>query len=106
MAQFQFQVEDQAGNVAPGTFTFYLQPVDNQPPEILNTGFTVQEKSHHILSETELGVNDVDTDVAHITFTLIQSAQTWPHEAVWTGTACWWDFPLGGHKTGSDFLHP
>lgn len=72
VAQFQFQVEDRAGNVAPGTFTFYLQPVDNQPPEILNTGFTVQEKGHHILSETELGVNDVDTDVAHITFTLIQ----------------------------------
>lgn len=32
----------------------YLQPVDNQPPEILNTHFTVQEKSHYILSETEL----------------------------------------------------
>ncbi|KAB0372828.1 hypothetical protein FD755_015581 [Muntiacus reevesi] len=72
VAQFQFQVEDRAGNVAPGTFTFYLQPVDNQPPEILNTGFTVQEKGHHILSEAELGVRDVDTDVAHITFTLIQ----------------------------------
>uniref|UniRef100_A0A8D1U9Z7 FRAS1-related extracellular matrix protein 2 n=1 Tax=Sus scrofa TaxID=9823 RepID=A0A8D1U9Z7_PIG len=73
VAQFQFQVEDQAGNVAPGTFTLYLQPVDNQPPEILNTGFTIQEKGHHILSETELSVKDVDTDVAHITFTLTQA---------------------------------
>ncbi|XP_022376363.1 FRAS1-related extracellular matrix protein 2 [Enhydra lutris kenyoni] len=73
VAQFQFQVEDQAGNVAPGTFTLYLQPVDNQPPEILNTGFTIQEKGHHVLSETELRVNDVDTDVAHISFTLTQA---------------------------------
>uniref|UniRef100_A0A2K6BN80 FRAS1 related extracellular matrix 2 n=1 Tax=Macaca nemestrina TaxID=9545 RepID=A0A2K6BN80_MACNE len=73
VAQFQFQVEDRAGNVAPGTFTLYLQPVDNQPPEILNTGFTIQEKGHHILSETELHVNDVDTDVAHISFTLTQA---------------------------------
>ncbi|EHB17514.1 FRAS1-related extracellular matrix protein 2 [Heterocephalus glaber] len=73
VAQFQFQVEDQAGNVAPGTFTLYLQPVDNQPPDILNTGFTIQEKGHHILSETELHVTDVDTDVAHISFTLTQA---------------------------------
>ncbi|XP_004680391.1 PREDICTED: FRAS1-related extracellular matrix protein 2 [Condylura cristata] len=72
VAQFQFQVEDRAGNVAPGTFTLYLQPVDNQPPEILNTGFTIQEKGHHILSETELHVKDVDTDVAHISFTVTQ----------------------------------
>uniref|UniRef100_A0A8C6QSG7 FRAS1-related extracellular matrix protein 2 n=2 Tax=Nannospalax galili TaxID=1026970 RepID=A0A8C6QSG7_NANGA len=70
VAQFQFQVEDRAGNVAPGTFTLYLQPVDNQPPEILNTGFTIQERGYHILGETELHVNDVDTDVAHISFTL------------------------------------
>ncbi|XP_012499273.1 PREDICTED: FRAS1-related extracellular matrix protein 2 [Propithecus coquereli] len=73
VAQFQFQVEDRAGNVAPGTFTLYLQPVDNQPPEILNTGFTIQQKGHHILSETELHVSDVDTDVAHISFTLTQA---------------------------------
>ncbi|XP_016064392.1 PREDICTED: FRAS1-related extracellular matrix protein 2 isoform X2 [Miniopterus natalensis] len=72
VAQFQFQVEDRAGNVAPGTFTLYLQPEDNQPPEILNTGFTIQERGHHILSESELHVNDVDTDVAHISFTLTQ----------------------------------
>ncbi|XP_055982229.1 FRAS1-related extracellular matrix protein 2 [Sorex fumeus] len=72
-AQFQFQVEDRAGNVAAGTFTLYLQPVDNQPPEILNTGFSLQERGHHILSENELRVNDVDTDVAHISFTLTQA---------------------------------
>ncbi|XP_012790681.2 FRAS1-related extracellular matrix protein 2 [Sorex araneus] len=72
-AQFQFQVEDRAGNVAAGTFTLYLQPVDNQPPEILNTGFSLQEKGHHILSENELRVSDVDTDLAHISFTLTQA---------------------------------
>ncbi|KAK1342222.1 hypothetical protein QTO34_016981 [Cnephaeus nilssonii] len=58
VAQFQFQVEDRAGNVASGIFTLYLQPEDNQPPEILNTGFTTQEKGHHILSESELHVSD------------------------------------------------
>ncbi|XP_060050888.1 FRAS1-related extracellular matrix protein 2 isoform X2 [Erinaceus europaeus] len=72
VAQFQFQVEDRAGNVAPGVFTLYLQPVDNQPPEILNTGFTIQEKGQHIVSEAELHVSDVDTDAAHITLTLTQ----------------------------------
>ncbi|KAI5930317.1 FRAS1-related extracellular matrix protein 2 [Manis javanica] len=73
VAQFQFLVEDGAGNVTPGTFTLYLQPVDNQPPEILNTGFTIQEKGHHVLSEAELHVNDVDTEVAHISLTLTQA---------------------------------
>ncbi|XP_066093052.1 FRAS1-related extracellular matrix protein 2 [Saccopteryx bilineata] len=73
VAQFQFQVEDRAGNIAPGTFTLYLQPEDNQPPEILNTGFTVQERGHHILSESELHVKDVDTDIAHISFTLTEA---------------------------------
>ncbi|XP_068920733.1 FRAS1-related extracellular matrix protein 2 [Petaurus breviceps papuanus] len=72
VAQFQYRVEDQAGNIVPGTFTFYLQPVDNQPPEILNTGFTVQERGQHILSENELHATDVDTDPAHISFTLTQ----------------------------------
>ncbi|XP_077014161.1 FRAS1-related extracellular matrix protein 2 [Tamandua tetradactyla] len=73
VAQFQFRVEDRAGNVAPGTFTLYLQPVDNQPPEVLNTGFTVAEKGRHTLSEAELHVTDVDTDVGRISFTLTQA---------------------------------
>ncbi|XP_020825655.1 LOW QUALITY PROTEIN: FRAS1-related extracellular matrix protein 2 [Phascolarctos cinereus] len=73
VAQFQYQVEDQAGNVVPGTFTFYLQPVDNQPPEILNTGFTIQERGRHILSETELHATDVDTEASRISFTLTQA---------------------------------
>ncbi|XP_021508034.1 FRAS1-related extracellular matrix protein 2 [Meriones unguiculatus] len=73
VAQFQFQVEDRAGNVAPGTFTLYLQPVDNQPPEIVNTGFTVEKRGRHILRDTELHVNDADTKAAHITLTLTQA---------------------------------
>ncbi|KAM5311565.1 FRAS1-related extracellular matrix protein 2 [Glossophaga mutica] len=73
VAQFQFQVEDGAGNVAPGTFTLYLQPEDNQPPEVLNTGFTAPEGGHHTLSASELHVTDVDTDVAHITLTVTQT---------------------------------
>lgn len=73
VAQFQFEVEDRAGNVAPGTFTLYLQPEDNQPPEILNTGFVVQERGRHTLRESELRVTDADTDLAHISFTLTQA---------------------------------
>ncbi|XP_036106059.1 FRAS1-related extracellular matrix protein 2 [Molossus molossus] len=73
VAQFQFQVEDRAGNVAPGTFTLYLQPEENQPPEILNTGFSTQERGHHVLRETELHVSDVDTEEAHISLTLTQA---------------------------------
>ncbi|XP_036913585.1 FRAS1-related extracellular matrix protein 2 isoform X2 [Sturnira hondurensis] len=73
VAQFQFQVEDRAGNAAPGTFTLYLQPEDNQPPEILNTGFTTPEGGRHTLRTSELHVTDVDTDAAHITFTITQA---------------------------------
>ncbi|XP_058132901.1 LOW QUALITY PROTEIN: FRAS1-related extracellular matrix protein 2 [Dasypus novemcinctus] len=73
VAQFQFRVEDRAGNVAPGTFTLYLQPVDNQPPEILNTGFAVPERGQHTLSATELHATDVDTEAGHISFTLTQA---------------------------------
>lgn len=73
VAQFRFEVEDRAGNVAPGTFTLYLQPEDNQPPEILNTGFAVQERGQHTLRELELHVTDADTDLAHISFTLTQA---------------------------------
>lgn len=73
VAQFQFQVEDRAGNLAPGTFTLYLQPEDNQPPEILNTGFTAPEGGRHTLSAAELHVTDPDTEAAHITFTVTQA---------------------------------
>uniref|UniRef100_A0A8C3GE57 FRAS1 related extracellular matrix 2 n=1 Tax=Cairina moschata TaxID=8855 RepID=A0A8C3GE57_CAIMO len=73
LIQFQYQVEDAAGNAAEGTFTIYLQPVDNQPPEITNTGFTLREGGSHVLSPTELDASDTDTELAHLRFILTQA---------------------------------
>uniref|UniRef100_A0A8C9G578 FRAS1 related extracellular matrix 2 n=1 Tax=Pavo cristatus TaxID=9049 RepID=A0A8C9G578_PAVCR len=73
LIQFHYQVEDAAGNAAEGTFTIYLQPVDNQPPEITNTGFTLPEGGSHVLSPAELDASDTDTELAHLRFILTQA---------------------------------
>uniref|UniRef100_A0A8D0GCH3 FRAS1 related extracellular matrix 2 n=1 Tax=Sphenodon punctatus TaxID=8508 RepID=A0A8D0GCH3_SPHPU len=75
LAQFQYQVEDVAGNAAQGTFTIYLQPVDNQPPEITNSGFAVSEGGSHVLGPHELHASDMDTELAHLRFILAQAPQ-------------------------------
>ncbi|XP_053312033.1 FRAS1-related extracellular matrix protein 2 [Spea bombifrons] len=73
VVQFHFTVEDTSGNVAEGDFTIFLQPVDNKPPSIVNTGFTVSERGIHYFSLAELDATDADTDRDKITFTLTQS---------------------------------
>ncbi|KAG2457200.1 FRAS1-related extracellular matrix protein 2-like [Polypterus senegalus] len=70
--QFQYTVEDTSGNSAEGTFTIFLQPVDNKPPQIINTGFTVFERGTHIIKSAELDTSDADTDRKHILFTVVQ----------------------------------
>ncbi|KAM7179831.1 FRAS1-related extracellular matrix protein 2 [Macrochelys suwanniensis] len=75
LAQFQYRVEDAAGNAAQGTFTIYLQPIDNQPPEITNSGFTVHEGGRHVLGLAELDASDTDTEPPHLRFTLTQAPQ-------------------------------
>ncbi|XP_056140915.1 FRAS1-related extracellular matrix protein 2a isoform X3 [Lampris incognitus] len=72
VVQFRYSVEDTAGNSVEGAFTIYLQPVNNKPPQITNTGFTVFERAIHIISVAELDVTDPDTDSKQITFTLSQ----------------------------------
>ncbi|XP_051535522.1 FRAS1-related extracellular matrix protein 2-like [Myxocyprinus asiaticus] len=72
VVQFQYKVEDTAGNSVDGVFTIFLQPVDNKPPQITNTGFTVQERGTHVIMCAELDTTDADTDSARILFTIIQ----------------------------------
>ncbi|XP_059207433.1 FRAS1-related extracellular matrix protein 2-like [Centropristis striata] len=70
VVQFRYTVEDTAGNSVDGAFTVYLQPVNNKPPQITNTGFTVFERGMHIISIAELDAADLDTESKQITFTL------------------------------------
>ncbi|KAL1023755.1 hypothetical protein UPYG_G00045680 [Umbra pygmaea] len=70
--QFTFIVEDTAGNSIDGLFTIFLQPVDNKPPFITNTGFTCQERSTYIITKKELDATDQDTEDENIIFTVIQ----------------------------------
>ncbi|KAM9456047.1 FRAS1-related extracellular matrix protein 2a [Clarias gariepinus] len=75
VAQFHFTVEDTAGNSVKGICTILVQPVNNKPPEITNTGFTVFERGMHILTNAELDTTDLDTDSKQISFTLSQIPQ-------------------------------
>ncbi|XP_059186594.1 FRAS1-related extracellular matrix protein 2b [Centropristis striata] len=70
--QFQYTVEDVSGNIVEGTFTIFLKPVDNKPPQITNSGFTVLERGRHIITSSELDTSDADTDSKQISFTITQ----------------------------------
>lgn len=71
--QFKYTVEDASGNSADGEFTIFLKPVDNKPPQITNSGFTVFERGTHIITGAELHTTDTDTDSKQISFTLTQT---------------------------------
>ncbi|XP_034459776.1 FRAS1-related extracellular matrix protein 2b [Hippoglossus hippoglossus] len=70
--QFKYAVEDVSGNSVEGVFTIFLQPVDNTPPQITNSGFTVLERGTHIITSAELDTSDTDTDSSQIIFTVTQ----------------------------------
>lgn len=70
--QFSYTVEDVSGNKADGVFTIILKPVDNKPPQIMNSGFTVLERSTHVITSAELDTSDTDTDRTQISFTVAQ----------------------------------
>ncbi|XP_033743920.1 LOW QUALITY PROTEIN: extracellular matrix protein 3-like [Pecten maximus] len=67
--QFGFSVKDTNGNVLPDQrFTITLQPIDNQPPRVTNTGATVLENGEVTLTQQNLNVVDPDTDDEDIHF--------------------------------------
>ncbi|XP_057694497.1 FRAS1-related extracellular matrix protein 2-like [Corythoichthys intestinalis] len=68
--QFKYTVEDVSGNSVDGVFTIFLKPVDNKPPEITNSGFTVLERGAHTITGAELYTSDSDTDSKLISFTV------------------------------------
>ncbi|XP_077984509.1 extracellular matrix protein 3-like [Glandiceps talaboti] len=69
--QFIFSVQDPAGNVVSDqAFSIFLSPVDNKPPTVTNTGFTVFERGIMVISPAMLDATDPDTDVGLITFTV------------------------------------
>ncbi|KAM7412782.1 hypothetical protein PAMA_020251 [Pampus argenteus] len=70
--QFRYTVEDVSGNSIDGIFTIFLKPVDNTPPQITNSGFTVFERGTHIITSAELDTSDADTDSKLISFTITQ----------------------------------
>ncbi|KAG9348448.1 hypothetical protein JZ751_002183, partial [Albula glossodonta] len=72
VVQFHYTVEDTSGNSVEGVFSIFLQPVDNKPPQITNSGFTVFERGSHIITRAELDTTDADTDSKQISFTLTQ----------------------------------
>ncbi|KAK7166140.1 hypothetical protein R3I93_006042 [Phoxinus phoxinus] len=72
VVQFSFSVEDTASNSVDGLFTIFLQPVDNKPPVITNTGFTVLERNTYIITKNELDASDQDTEDENIKFIVTQ----------------------------------
>ncbi|XP_054649210.1 FRAS1-related extracellular matrix protein 2b isoform X1 [Dunckerocampus dactyliophorus] len=72
VVQFKFTVEDLSGNSVDGVFSVLLKPVDNKPPQITNSGFTVFERGAHTITSAELYTFDSDTDSKLMSFTVSQ----------------------------------
>ena len=72
--QFDFNVEDTAGNILPDQrFTLIVKPINNQPPRITNVGATVYENGEAIITPQVLDVTDPDTEPEALTFILAKA---------------------------------
>lgn len=71
--QFVFAVEDENGNLVSGQrFNIILHPVDNKPPSVTNTGFTVSEGEQMVIDLSMLDADDTDTDNTLLQFNIKQ----------------------------------
>lgn len=70
---FAFTVKDAAGNLASGRLAIVLQPVNNKPLQITNTGLNVVSTNTYIIGEDVFNVTDEDTISGNITFTVTQT---------------------------------
>ncbi|KAL3878630.1 hypothetical protein ACJMK2_030964 [Sinanodonta woodiana] len=60
--QFKFSVEDVAGNALKDQlFTIILKPVNNQPPIVTNSGFSVFENGEVLINSQILSARDPDS---------------------------------------------
>lgn len=76
MIQFEFSVSDPEGNSAPPQrFNILLEPVNNQPPSVVNPGFIVQERANKSITPNELMATDEDSLKEDLRFTVLQGPQ-------------------------------
>ena len=73
VVKFDYRVVDPAGNSIDGqSFVIYLNPVDNKPPNVINSGVRVNENDRVVITSDMLDVVDPDTNVDQIEFSIIQ----------------------------------
>lgn len=67
--QFTFDAEDISGNILTDQiFTIRLKPVNDKPPRVINTGFSVPENGQTVLSTDLLNAEDQDSQDKDIYF--------------------------------------
>lgn len=104
--QFRYTVEDTVGNSVEGAFTIFLRPVNNIPPQITNTGFSVFEGGIHIITIAELDAQDLDTESEKITFSLSQPPKHGQIQASFTDLEKNSVFKLGDISEGKiSYIH-
>lgn len=67
--QFEFYIQDLSGNMLRNQkYDIIIKPINNQPPNVTNTGALLYENKEVIIMPQLLDVQDIDTDVENISF--------------------------------------